>query len=53
VSFPVQPGKIKLDKLVLHGGKKPIDMTKSWRQVFGKSIKATKAGGDPVGPDCE
>jgi hypothetical protein len=29
----------------------PIDLTKSWQQVFGKSLKVTAKGGQQAGPD--
>ena len=45
-------GKISFDSLVINGGKKPVDLTKSWRKVFGKSLKVTAKGGQTAGPDC-
>ena len=49
--FPVQPSKVRFDKLLVNGGKKPIDLTKSWHALFGKGINASNAGAH-AGPDC-
>jgi hypothetical protein len=50
--LPIQPSKVRFDKLVVDGGTKPIDLTKSFHAVFGKGITASAKGGAHAGPDC-
>ena len=51
-TLPVQEGQVAFTSLIVYGGKKPIDLTKSWQKTFGKSIKVTGKGGQHAGPDC-
>jgi hypothetical protein len=51
-TLPVQDGKVAFTSLIVDGGTKPLDLTKSWQKTFGKTIKVTKKGGQQAGPDC-
>ncbi len=48
----VMPGRIRLGKVLVEGGKSPIDVSSSWHAVFGSTLAVTAKGGQKAGNAC-